>query len=331
MRFSVNSERPLEVYYPVPRPDVKKKLWQRPNAESCGFTVVIPREHSGELIEFRCADTQTGALDDGRQSFILPDPGIRETLPDEDRRFRVVGNRDPYAFLLAGATDAFRVKRAYENYTGTTWPATGEEARRVLDFGVGCGRLARHLAPSLGANFSGCDLDADNLSWCAENLAGSYAASRLDPPLPYADGQFDIIYGVSVFTHLTQTWEQAWLTELHRVLKPGGIILMTVHGQTAIDFAGLAPGVYEDLMERVRREGLVVTGRNPQLDGFIECPAEYVNVFHSKKHIQEVWGRLFERIEILPAYLYTHDLVVARKPTAARSGRFGWLNFKRRA
>lgn len=308
-RFSANGKPPLSVEYPLPRPDVQKVFWQRPGAEMCGYSVTVAREYPNGVLELRCADSQTTALDRGRESFFFPDPKLHESLPDEDRRFRVIGNRDPDGFLRQGATDAYRIKAAYENVMHREWSAAGA----VLDWGCGCGRVARHLAPSLGSRFHGCDIDADNVSWCAANLPGEYKASKLRPPLPYDDESFDVIYGISVFTHLRDKWEAAWLKELHRVLKPGGTILMTVHGQTAIDFAALNPSVYKLLMDRVDREGLVVTGDNNQLDGFVEFPSEYVNVFHSPKHIRDVWGQFFANIELLPGYIFTHDLVVASK------------------
>jgi SAM-dependent methyltransferase len=332
MRFSVNGHAPLSVEYPTPRPDVQKVFWQRPGAELSGFAVTVPLEFSNGVLEFRCADSQTTLLDSGRESWVYPDQKLHENLPDEDRRYRVIGNRDPKGFLGSGATDAFRIKAAYDNarikrergtFLGSgRWLARfsslfGREkwfgGGAVLDWGCGCGRLARHLAPHIGRQFFGCDIDADNVSWCAANLPGSYKASLLSPPLPYEDKSFDVIYGLSVFTHLRANWETAWLKELHRVLKPGGTILMSVHGQTAIDFAALEPSVYKNLMDRVEREGLVVTSENNQLDGFVECPSEYVNVFHSQKHIRDVWGQFFVDIEILPGYVYTHDLVVATK------------------
>lgn len=320
-RFSANGVPPLSVEYPTPRPDVQKVFWQRPNAEMSGFTAVLPEDYVKGVIEFRCANSQSTAHDRGRESTYIPDPKLHENLPDADRRFRVIRNRDARSFLLIGATDAYRIKAAYENVTGKRW----SELRAVLDWGCGCGRLARHLAPELGDRFFGCDIDANNVAWCAANLPGTYKPSKLNPPLPFDDESFDVIYGLSVFTHLRANWEAAWLKELRRVLKPKGVLLASVHGQTAIDFAALQPGVYKDLMDRVANEGLVVTSENKQLDGFVEFPAEYVNVFHSKQHIADVWGQFFADVEILPGYVYTHDLVVATKPGKSfRSSLAGW-------
>ena len=66
-------------------------------------------------------------------------------------------------------------------------------------------------------------------------------------------------------------------------------------------------------MARVEHEGLVVSGENHQLDGFVEHPNEYVNVFHSDAHIQRIWKQYFSKIAQFKGYLFTHDLLVVTK------------------
>jgi SAM-dependent methyltransferase len=308
-RFLINGRIPDVVEYPLPRPDVQRFFWQRPDAEACGFRLKAPRAYPGGYMEVFARDTgRTGAAA-AAQSWFLPDPGTRLALPDADRRFRVIGDRDAGGFLRVGATDAMRIKYAQEAASG----APLDSLSAVLDWGVGCGRVARHLAPMLEDRFFGCDIDSDNTSWCQRNLPGSYAVSALSPPLPYGGAAFDLVYGISVFTHLRRNWEENWLRELHRVIKPGGWLLATVHGQTAIDFAQLSRFDYSGLARRVQREGLVVTSENSQLTGFVEHPEEYVNVFHSHDHIRREWGRHFEIVDILPGYIFTHDLIIARR------------------
>lgn len=309
LRFSVNGQPPANIDYPQPRPDVQKVFWQRAGADQSGFSLTTKAEYPDGVMKITCADSMSTKFTRGRESWFLPDPALHQNLPDADRRFRVIGNRDAGGFLRLGATDAYRIKAAFEAVTDLRW----NDQSAVLDWGVGCGRVARHLAPALGPAFFGCDIDADNVAWCSANLPGSYVPTRLEPSLPYADGTFDVVYGVSVFTHLRSEWELRWLEELHRVLRPGGTMLVTVHGQTAIDFAALDPATYKVLMDRVEAEGLVVTSSNNQLDGFVEHPEEYVNVFHSKGHVENVWGQFFAKIERLPGYIFTHDLVVATK------------------
>ncbi|MCC7067113.1 MAG: class I SAM-dependent methyltransferase [Burkholderiales bacterium] len=309
-RFTVNGRAPLHVDYPQQRPALREHFWQRRDAEYSGFTVIADLAYPDGYMEVRCANSTTEAMARGRESWFLPDPAQHTDLPDADRRYRVIGNRDVNGFLWLGATDAMRLKMACEAYCGA--PLFGRNLQ-VLDWGVGCGRIARHLAPGIGDGFHGCDIDADNVSWCAAHLPGRFAPSKLEPPLPWPDATFDVIYGVSVFTHLRREWEQRWLAELRRVLKPGGVLMVTVHGQTAIDFAGLSPTEHHALQDRLAREGLVVTSSNNQLDGFVDHPDEYVNVFHSPDYIEREWATWFGRIVRLPGYLFTHDLILATK------------------
>jgi SAM-dependent methyltransferase len=54
--------------------------------------------------------------------------------------------------------------------------------------------------------------------------------NRLDPPLPYPDERFDLVYALSVFTHLTESQQRSWSAELHRVTRTCGYVLFTTHG-----------------------------------------------------------------------------------------------------
>ena len=52
------------------------------------------------------------------------------------------------------------------------------------------------------------------------------------PPLPFADGAFDLVIVISVFTHLPRDSQDAWLAELERVTGPGTVVIATVHGDS---------------------------------------------------------------------------------------------------
>jgi SAM-dependent methyltransferase len=183
----------------------------------------------------------------------------------------------------------------------------------VLDWGVGCGRVARHFPRGRAAALTGCDIDHDNVAWCAANLPGTFVASRLVPPLPFDAGAFDLVYGVSVFTHLREAMQLRWLDELARVTRSGAYLLMTTHGEAAIDFSRLAPAEYRRTREQVAREGFVVSGTNTQLDGHAEHAGEYVNVWHGEDYVRRVWGGYFDVLHVIPGYILHHDLVVLCK------------------
>jgi SAM-dependent methyltransferase len=107
-----------------------------------------------------------------------------------------------------------------------------EDLDAFLDFGCGCGRVLRHWASLDQTDVTGCDIDARMVEWCAANLPfAEVAVNELVPPLPYGDASFDLVYAFSVFTHLSEALQHAWIEESRRVLRPGGYLLVSTLGE----------------------------------------------------------------------------------------------------
>lgn len=172
--------------------------------------------------------------------------------PPADMMFLATAGRDTGVFLATGLADRDHVL-SFLNAAGVRPQAERGQADRisVLDWGCGCGRIARHWEPfSSKVEFHGCDVAAEPIQWCQDNLPfGRFAVSRHDPPLPYADGQFDAVYATSVLTHLTFDSQYRWMQELWRVLKPGGVAVLTAHGPTLLP--NILPGLANASGERV--------------------------------------------------------------------------------
>lgn len=105
--------------------------------------------------------------------------------------------------------------------------------RKILDWGCGPGRIIRHLPEVIGneCEFFGSDLNRFSVEWCRTNLPGiTFIKNTSTPALPFENDFMDVIYGISVFTHLSESMHYDWYNELHRILKPGGILLFTTQG-----------------------------------------------------------------------------------------------------
>jgi ubiquinone/menaquinone biosynthesis C-methylase UbiE len=105
--------------------------------------------------------------------------------------------------------------------------------KKILDWGCGPGRIIRHL-PTIIDNdceFFGSDINMASIEWCRQNIEKcSFVNNSMDAKLPYEDNYFDIIFGISIFTHLSEKMHFDWFRELHRILRPHGIMLFTTQG-----------------------------------------------------------------------------------------------------
>src|SRR5690554_2808438 len=85
--------------------------------------------------------------------------------------------------------------------------------KKILDWGCGPGRIIRHLPKEInnGCQFYGTDYNKASIDWCSKNLPGiSFNQNSLKAELPYDDASFDIIYGISIFTHLSEQLHTDW-------------------------------------------------------------------------------------------------------------------------
>ena len=161
------------------------------------------------------------------------------------------------------------------------------EGRRVLDFGCGAGRTLRHfLAEAEHAEFHGCDIDEPSIAWLTEHVSPPLHVfpSGEQPQLPQPDGFFDVVYALSVFTHLTDQWA-GWLLELHRVLKPDGLLIATFLNEGL--WSDFGQGPWDE--DRVGMN-VIKTWNSWDEGGPI--------VFLSEWWIREHWGRQFEVLSL---------------------------------
>jgi SAM-dependent methyltransferase len=157
-------------------------------------------------------------------------------FPGADLAARVAGTPDPQFFFDSGRRSVAETQ-AILSIVGRSFA----DYERVLDFGCGCGRMLTWVSEvaAAGVELHATDTDADAVAWCREHLP--FADTRTNdalPPLDYPDDYFDLVYNHSVFTHIDEARQDAWLPELRRITRPGGHLVLTVHGEHALTAAG---------------------------------------------------------------------------------------------
>lgn len=189
---------------------------------------------------------------------------------------------------------------------------------RALDFGCGCGRMLLHLR-SVGEKIGlfGVDIDAAAIEWAQLHVPWAKCSVNQGlPPLEFPDEHFDLVFNHSVFTHLDENYQDAWLIELERVTKPGGVLVLSVLGDHG--FAQLQKSwldVNHDptpLRYTMRTKGLVYIADDSWVNG--PFPDFYHSAFHAPWYVFERWGGIFDILAyVVRGDLGFQDLVLLRR------------------
>jgi SAM-dependent methyltransferase len=133
----------------------------------------------------------------------------------------------------------------------------------------------------------------------------NFQVNGLAPPLAYEDAEFSLVYAFSVFTHLTENLQIAWMKELRRVLRPGGHLLISTHGEPYIR------RLNDRERERFER-GEVVVKNNVNSPGSNTCSA-----YHPPEYVRSRLASDFEVVDFLAEGARgnpVQDLYILRRP-----------------
>jgi SAM-dependent methyltransferase len=236
--------------------------------------------------------------------------GIR-SMPDGSLRERVHGHASVAGFVATGRRCAESLLREIER-PGRGVPARSGGGLDVLDFGCGAGRTLlwmRRMRPAW--SFFGSDIDGEAIDWCRRQFGdGRFETNDALPPLAFPDDRFDVVYAISVLTHLDEARGGAWLDELHRVVRPGGLVLASLHGEACVP-----PDPGDAVRREMDRRGFCFQPHRRWERWF---PAWYGNAFHTREFVARTFtGSLELLAHVDRGMAGRQDLVVLRKPGAS--------------
>jgi len=142
--------------------------------------------------------------------------------PDEvhsmERGWTAAGGSSFHADLVFGSLEAAVVQV--------------QPGSRILDFGCSSGRVVRTLQPwRPDLEYFACDPNGPAIEWARANLRSiEFSANAEVPPLTFRDSFFGLVYAISIWSHFSQRAALAWFDEMHRILEPGGLLVITTHG-----------------------------------------------------------------------------------------------------
>lgn len=234
--------------------------------------------------------------------------------PGDELVLRVAGGDDRESFYRSGKQSVVDIEHvlsligrdmaSYEN---------------ILDFGCGCGRIMLWLEKvAASANLHGVDIDKRAVEYSQRTFPyASFKVNQPLPPLDYPDGYFDLVYNHSVFTHIDEEYQDAWLAELRRVTKPGGHLVLSVHGEEALRLyelhAKIPAGELSDVRRDLIEHGICFVKEDSWVGG--PFPDFYHSTFHAPWYVFEHWGKVFDVRALLPrGSLGFQDFVLLERP-----------------
>ncbi|MDN5869245.1 MAG: class I SAM-dependent methyltransferase [Nitrococcus sp.] len=204
------------------------------------------------------------------------------------------------------------------------------ERIRILDFGCGVARQLLHFTRRYpNPAYYACDVDETSIAFVQKAYPQVEAyVNAFQPPLKYLDGFFDLIYSVSIFSHLNREDQGRWLAELARVVKPGGYCFLTTQGRVALARLTSTFGMEEAACARRLVEQGILYKEYAFLHDSIQkqntfkvasdlvgIEGSYGNTVLATEFIRAQWANAdFEVVEIIEGIIdYIQDLVILRR------------------
>ncbi len=291
----------------VANPYFKYSYWFMPSGCVLGLELEYVLDGMGGWLEFNISFENPDCYEYAvsyRAIYNFTSAAMMQGLPSNERIHRVSSvNSSQVPFLNSG-------KSAFERLKRLAWGLGVDfdsSELKILDWGVGCGRVIRHFSNLCDRKVWGVDIDASNVQWCNENLKNVNSVANLNPPTSFDSDFFDVIYSCSVLSHLDEKSIDAWLGELARILSPNGVGLFSFNGSSnSASYLSRRRKEFESVMNGVLFDGDI----NHDLDNFIPSTTYYRATFASDAWWKDRFSRFF-KIESIEKSVVSGDQNIA--------------------
>jgi SAM-dependent methyltransferase len=240
---------------------------------------------------------------------------LHEGLPAPPRQLWERWGSTLDSYLRGGGLDSSRI---LGDLAGLG--VTDEALKRVLDFGCAEGRVLRFFPRLDERELWGVDVNAERIAWCQQNLSPPlrFATTTTAPHLPFSDAFFDLVYAISVFTHISELAD-AWLLELLRVVRPGGHLYLTIHDEHTVELILGEAATKEparELNKLLRQFHAETGGLSRDWIYFAVHADPSAQVFYRSDELVRRWSLLAEVIAVKPEAIGYQTALVLRKAGA---------------
>jgi SAM-dependent methyltransferase len=181
----------------------------------------------------------------------------------------------------------------------------------VLDYGSASGRTLRAWREIAGLRLVGADINEELILWAQRHLDDiEFHHTETTPPLRFEDSSFDVIWSQSPFAHIPLDQQAAWLQELRRVLRPEGMLMVTLAGEGQARHQ-LTP----DQQQQLERDGaLEIDSGAAGLSSASRLTGQ-LDVFMTRAEATHRFGSELDFVDYRPSPT-GQDIIILRRPPA---------------
>ncbi|MBP9184516.1 MAG: class I SAM-dependent methyltransferase [Fuscovulum sp.] len=212
-------------------------------------------------------------------------------MPPKVNMFRG-GNKDTF---VKNGTQIFKLlEGAIQKYK----PGVDISKLDVLDFGCGVGRVAMPFFHKYGRPTAAVDIQRFAVDFLSKTLPKvDVRKGAIQPPMDFPDGSFDVVYAISVWTHMNKGTGDMWLKEVARLLKPGGLALISTSSYYVLDLHRkhkVRAELWKDVSDaELKEKGFVF--RSNDYAGIDE---PYGEIVYDPEWLGKHWGSIIPHKEI---------------------------------
>jgi ubiquinone/menaquinone biosynthesis C-methylase UbiE len=193
-----------------------------------------------------------------------------------------------------------------------------------VEIGSASGRVIRHVAAyDSFSEYWAFDINWRHIAWIQKFLPGNIKAvnNHSIPTLPLPDNSVDCLSAMSVFTHI-ESFETAWLAEIRRVLKPGGLAIISVVTEQQIEAMDETWPMYQPLKNHPRFTDAFLNDLKDVGKIVLRWHSDKSyssNVIYSSEYLLRVWGSFFDFLEHRRQFPIFQDMLILSKNISKNS------------
>jgi ubiquinone/menaquinone biosynthesis C-methylase UbiE len=231
VRAHVEGNTVAEIPAGRPRPDVAAAFPCIPGAATSGFDTWLPKrelpDESHFILSVEVSTSQARQTLGTRRLTWIPQTGLRHARGDYRQVWdRVSGSYETARIAVCATADLAEYERSGIDTTTTIAHAAAiSPSDTVLEIGCGTGRIGLHMAARCG-RWMGADVSRNMLEHARQALSHlpnvSFHSLNGSDLQGFSDDSVDVVYCSGVFMHLDEWDRYRYVSEMFRVLKPGG-------------------------------------------------------------------------------------------------------------